>query len=557
MFKENNSHLQKDLFGLINNMPEKHKKYAVKSEEHHFYQLIFSHIDETLFSALYSNIESRPNAPINAMVAALIMQNRKVWSYEELFQNIRFNVLTRLALGLDDMESMPFCMATLFNFQTRLNNHLIETGDNLLEMVFDGLTKKQLHTLKLKTHIQRTDSTMVASNIRKYSRVQLLVEIILRMHRMLSDEDKVRYNHQFEKYTQRTSAQYVYTLKASDLPHTLKDLGMFFSWMYRNLKSSYEDQPVFKIFERIFDEHFIREKRKVTVKSPKELHSGCIQSPDDLEATYRDKNGKTSKGQTICVTETADPENKIQLLTDIAITPNNVDDSVILNQRIDKQIKKTPDLKEIHFDGAFGSYNNDIRLKEHKIRPIQTAIRGKESTANIEIEEVSNGEYQVRCPYQTVRAVPARKRYKAMFDSGICIQCPSCLCCPVKPMKKCHTYYFTYEDYLRQWRTKQIGLIPLNRRKLRNNVEATIKEFTCKIPHGKLKVRGAFKTSVFAYSMGISINFGRIHRLILSDGLLFKDVFKELILFMSENYNILFGFWFKRKNCYPCFWVSI
>jgi hypothetical protein len=44
-------------------------------------------------------------------------------------------------------------------------------------------------------------------------------------------------------------------------------------------------------------------------------------------------------------------------------------------------------------------------------------------------------------------------------------------------------------------------------------VEATIKEFVKPLNHkGKLRVRGQFKTMMYACSMGISINFGRIHR---------------------------------------------
>jgi len=44
-------------------------------------------------------------------------------------------------------------------------------------------------------------------------------------------------------------------------------------------------------------------------------------------------------------------------------------------------------------------------------------------------------------------------------------------------------------------------------------VEATIKEFVKPLNHkGKLRIRGQFKTMMYAYSMGISINFRRIHR---------------------------------------------
>ncbi len=39
-----------------------------------------------------------------------------------------------------------------------------------------------------------------------------------------------------------------------------------------------------------------------------------------------------------------------------------------------------------------------------------------------------------------------------------------------------------------------------------------MKEFKSKTQAGKLKVRGLFKTSLFAYNMGIATNFGGIYR---------------------------------------------
>ena len=43
------------------------------------------------------------------------------------------------------------------------------------------------------------------------------------------------------------------------------------------------------------------------MNSSEQLHSGCLQSPDAEDATYRDKNGNVSNGQAINVTETAHP----------------------------------------------------------------------------------------------------------------------------------------------------------------------------------------------------------------------------------------------------------
>ena len=79
--------------------------------------------------------------------------------------------------------------------------------------------------------------------------------------------------------------------------------------------------------------------------------------------------------------------------------------------------------------------------------------------------------------------------------------------------KRHRVYYFTREQYLANKRKININRLPVERRKLRPNVEATIKEFTKPFNHkGKLRVRGLFKTMMYGFSMGISINFGRIYR---------------------------------------------
>ena len=77
--------------------------------------------------------------------------------------------------------------------------------------------------------------------------------------------------------------------------------------------------------------------------------------------------------------------------------------------------------------------------------------------------------------------------------------------------------YFTHEYSLALKRQKMIDTLPEERRKLRSNVEATLNEFVCKMPRRKLKVRGAFKASLFAFSVALGVNFGRIYRLLQVD----------------------------------------
>ena len=299
-------------------------------------------------------------------------------------------------------------------------------------------------------------------------------------------------------------------MERAEIPRELEKLGQIYHKLYEALRERYKEIEIFSIFERAYQEHFTVVKNKVAVKKNEELHSGIIQSPDDLDATYRKKGEKTGKGQSINVTETANPENELNLLTDIAVKPNNTDDSDIMNDRIASLKEKTPDLKELHTDGAYGSEDNDRKFEELGITHIQTAVRGRKSKVEIKIEE-TEGEYEVSCPLQKVESEKTRIRHKACFDKKVCEGCSLTEDCPTLIQKQ--VYYFTREQYLANQRKRNINTLPLERRKLRPNVEATIKEFVKPLNHkGKLRIRGQFKTMIYACSMGISINFGRIHR---------------------------------------------
>ena len=518
MFRKNTSHLQPSLFGIASQLPQAKLKKLKKSKEYEFYRLVFCKINEKDFSVLYSDNCSRPNAPVNSLVASIILMYHNNWTTEKLFDRIDFDLLTRTALGLDTLEQTPFCPATFFNFQNRLLSHFVATGENLLEGVFDSLTQQQLKRLKIKTDIQRSDSFMAMSNIRSYSRTQLLIEMLIRLYRVLSDEDKVRFNDILAPYIKQSSGQYIYNLQRQQIPHEQEKLGQLYHKLYEALKENYRDFEVFGVFERVYTEHFTIIDDKITVKTPKELNGSTLQSPDDIDAAYRQKRGRHYRGQSVNVTETANPENDVNLITDVAVCSNNIDDSKILNERIEPIKEKTPDLNELHTDGAYGSEDNDKKMEELEITHVQTAVRGRKAEVSIQIEEVSDEQYTVKCPHQSVSSQKTKTRYKACFDVEICKQCPLSKNCSAKQQSDKRTYYFDRSDYLLGRRNRNIKSLPPERRKLRPNVEATVKEFTKPFNHkGKLRVRGLFKTMVYAHAMAISINFGRVWRYMIEN----------------------------------------
>lgn len=512
MFQKNEAHLQGTFIALDELFSPSQKKAFIESREWWFYELVFKRIDEKLFAPLYSDEKSRPNAPVNSMVSALILQSTGRWSYEFLMRQVRFDMLTRKAIGLTTFDEVPFCEATLFNFQKRLLDYSVSSGIHLVEQIFNGLTAKQLETLKIKTDIQRCDSLQVESNIRSYSRIQLLLEVLLRVYRVLSDDDKKRFETQFAPYVGKTSGQYVYKVEQAKFGKELEQLAEIYLALRETVESNYAETDIARIFSRVLKEHFTTVDTTIAVKPSEELHSGCLQSPDDEDATYRKKRGVGYHGQILTATETCNPENKVQLITDVHVTANNRDDSDELYDRLDGIKEKTPEIATLYTDGGYGSKENDEKLKEMGIEQIQTAIKGREAAVDISITKSDDGKYDVRCPQQSAEIQQGKKRLKAIFDGKVCEACPICNTCPSNIRKSCRVVYFDEQDVLRQQRQRNIQNLPVERRGLRANIEATMREFSRRTEGGKLKVRGLFKAQLFALSTAIGINFGRVYR---------------------------------------------
>jgi len=518
MFKANN---QPGLFSFEDELNKRQRDLLKGSKEKWFYHLILRNINEMDFRALYSDKASRPNAPVNILVSALILKEFKGLSYDELMESVMFDLRFKTALGLSNIGEVPFSRATLFNFQNRILDYGQQTGLNLIEQVFDNLSAKQIKELSIKADIQRSDSTLVSSNIKKYSRLQLLIEVLTRLDKILEEEDRRFIAEQLQPYLKNGTDKYIYGLKANQLPHELEKLGKVyyrvFEWISK--KEQYHDKQEFITFSRAYKEHFVVVESDVSPKPAEELTSSMLQSPDDPDATYRQKRGEHHKGFTINGTETANPENPVQLITDISVNPNNVDDSQILNERADKIKEKTPELNEMHTDGGYGSEDNDKKFEELEVNQITTAVRGRESEIEKKIEQLPGAPdvYMVECPFQKVESTPTKKRHKVRFDMDTCRQCPLNEKCQIFRNKG--RYYFTHEDYLQNSRKRNIMNIPEERRKIRPNVEALMNEFKIRTPGGKLKVRGLFKATLFAFNSGIAINFGRIYRYIVQKGL--------------------------------------
>ena len=445
MFVSNDQHLQMPMFSSISSLPKKVFKRLEASWAGTFYREVFVRIDEDLFAGLYSDEPSRPNTPVNVLVGLDIFKSGFGWSDEELYDHFCYDVQVPYALGYRDLSEGYFDLRTLYNFRQRVTKHMQETGENPYEKAFEQITDEQIAAFELKTDKLRMDSTMIASNIREMTRLQLLVEVLQRVHRMLDETDQQRYAEAFAPYLKGTSGQYIYRLKGEDVPEHLQRIGELMHRLVEELAARYSEEPPYQVLQRVFQEHFMVDEATLRPKKGKELSASSLQSPDDWEATYRQKQGEDYQGYVANVTETCHPGNEFQLIVKVQTESNNTDDAAMLDEAI-PELKERTDVDEMYTDGGYNSPDVDKTMREQDVEQIQSAIRGRKPSEeklgldDFEWETNTDGEPQtVTCPNgQQSEVMPGQKehRYHVAFEAAGCESCPFSDQCRTQPLKR-------------------------------------------------------------------------------------------------------------------------
>ena len=525
MFKKNTRHQQIPLTSHVDELPEKLRKRLENSWSGVFYREIYSRIDETAFAVLYADIPSRPNVAVNTLVGLEFLKAGNGWTDEELYDNFCYDIQVRYALGYRQLGEGDFDLRTLYYFRERLSRYMQETGINLLDQAFEKVTDQQLAAYQVKTGKQRMDSVQVSSNIRQMGRVQLLVEVLQRVERMLNEADQQRYAEAFGPYLKGHAGHYVYRMKGEEVGSHLQRIGAFMQQLVRELKPGYAHQAVYQMLERVFGEHFRTEQSEVKAIPNAELSAACLQSPDDLEATYREKRGIGYQGYVANVTETCEPQNPLQLITKVQLAPNNTDDDQFLAEAL-PNLKERGALTEMYTDGGYGGKQSDPVLAEQGVTLTQSAIRGrnpdpdKPHLADFEIQFGERGKpNQVTCPagqQVSVHTTHQQKSYVACFDLTVCQDCPllkegKCLAQPGKRDERLRLR-FTQTEAQSSQRRRRSQENKSEAGNLRAAVEATVRSVKLPFPEAQLPVRGKFRVACMLIGSVAVANVRRIQR---------------------------------------------
>ena len=522
MFQTNTKHQQQRMFTVVDQLPKAAKKLLEKSWAQAFYDEYFCKIDEKIFSVLYSDKKSRPNTPVNILMGFETLKSGFGWSDEELYNHFLFDLQVRYALGLQDFDEEYFDLRTIYNFRGALCEYERETGENLIQKATEKITDKQIEKFKIKTGLQRMDSTQIQSNIRNMSRIQLLVEIIHRIYKILLTEDKEKYKERFASYVKEDALHYCYRLKRSEAKTRLKEIGEDLYFFVRELEARYRIHSAYKNLTRVFEEHYRLEDKKIIVKKGSELKGTSLQSPYDSSATYRKKNGEGAKGYVANITETCDPENELQLITTTSLESNVTDDQELMGNDLDNLAKRT-DIEELVTDAGYIGKTGTEATEKHGIRHSVTALKGRKRDEdklgldNFKIEKDKEGKpVSIECPNGIPGEIKKGKpgNYSAAFDSKSCEVCPLKDKCFAKKLKKkdLSIIRFTDDNVRVALQKKQFNNEGKDNLNIRASVESTVRSVIH--PFGghlcKLPVRGKERIKTMVILSSAMVNIRRI-----------------------------------------------
>jgi hypothetical protein len=532
MFKKSSEETQGDLFASPETFLKgrSRKIYENKGSWHNqFRERIVDKIDEEAFQPLYSSIKGAPNSPIKVLVGMNILKEGQGISDEKQFEQVRFDLLTRSALGLLKMGDPVPAESTYYLFRKRIVEYERETGINLLEVACRNLTRGQSIEFNVAGNAIRMDSKLMGSNIAWYSRYELVHETVKLFYPSIKGRIKnlpltKKEREFFAEISDESGDKIVYYNSREEVENRLLRLGVL---MYKLIKVPWiEQNEHYQILKRVFEEQFELEDKKVIPRPKEKISAQSIQSPHDTDCDYRDKGGNKVKGYSVQVAETCD-EDSLNLIVDVQLEPASKADNDFFQSSIENaQEAVTEKINMAVTDGAYHSVANQEYCKEHDIMFIFGKIQGKIPRYDLVLTE---GELIVTdTKTNTIIIGRKAKCRKTDLDKWAIRDSQDKL------------RYFTLKDIETCALRKRLLLIPRELLNLRNNVEATIFQIGYHYRHNKSRYRGLIKHRLWALARWMWVNFIRIHKWIIP-----KNLKKKISSAKNAAYSYVYSFLFK------------
>lgn len=382
MFRKSNKEPQLDVFSSVPSMLEggSLKQYNDENYWHNqFREYVVMNIDESDFKVLFNDSMGAPNTSIRLQISMMILKESFGWSDSQLFEHCRFNLLTRSALGLFNINDPLPVESTYYLLRKRIYEYHKQTGEDLLAKTFEHITREQIKEFDVNGHSIRMDSKLIGSNIALFTRYEIVHQVLCRFYKTLGKRSKSRLSSsdkdQLEEIFKEEPGKTVYRSNKDEIKVRLQSIGILI-YKLLNIFTEHRSEQ-YQLLQRVFSEQFkVLDNLRVELRPKEDISSDSVQSPDDPECAYRNKNGNHVRGYSTNITETCSDDD-LNLITNIQVEKANtqdidfVQDAIIATTEVTEQ-----NVKKVYLDGAYHSVPNDEFCENYDIDLVMTGLQG-------------------------------------------------------------------------------------------------------------------------------------------------------------------------------------
>lgn len=502
-FKKSKQKSQPDLFATASfSLPERERRYMEDELSWHneFYRNVLLNIDEEILRPLF--VDGNMGAPtkqLRILIAMRMLKEGRGCSDEQLYENVRFNLVWRQAVGLFNINDECPSIDSYYMLFRRIAEYEQNNPEhvNLYKKIYQDLTAKQIKKYKIAGRTIRMDSKLIGSNIAWFSRYEIIHETF---RKQVSEQEAMRISDQLYRqkaldFLAEDASKTVYRSDDETLGQRLLDLGIVISHIL-----AMRGEGEVSLLHRVFHEQYDVDKDgNITVRDKKLVSATSVQNPNDPDAAYRSKGGKKVKGYSTNITETCDEEDKPSLITDVQVKPANAADNGFLKDAVEDTRKVTDNsIDKVIVDGAYQSKENRNLAsdEENGFELVANGLQGKPSRFDLELQD--DGSLEVT-DKQTAEVITATKVKDGQWKIAV-----------ESPKGKKSYRYFDNEAIERSQNRQRMETIPWEERKKRNNVEATIFQYCFLTRNNKTRYRGLFKQTLQALARCAWINMRRL-----------------------------------------------
>ena len=500
MFRKTNKAPQLDLLVGVPSILNEGSRKQYDDENHwhnQFHKQVYLCIDEVIFKVLFNETTGAPNSSISLLVGMMIIKEAFGWSDAQLFEHCRFNLLTRSALGLINMNDDVPTESTYYLLRKRIYDYQKQGGVDLLAKNFDHITRGQIKEFEVNGQSIRMDSKLIGSNIAYFSRYEVIHQTLCRFYKTLNKAEiksiSASFREQLEVISKEEPLKTLYRSTREEIKLRSQSLGFLIFSLLKVFANNTTEQ--YLLLQRVFDEQYkITEEQQIQLRAKEEISSSSLQSPHDPDSAYRQKGDQKVKGYSINITETASDE-PLNLITSVIVGKANIADPSFVQAAITATVEVTGQtVEKVFADGGYQSPGNDKFCE--KIDMVYTGIQGNAS--KYELEMTPDGLLVTdKKTGECIQATLAKKLKNSKEDRWKI------------PIAKGY-YYFDQLAIRASQIRRTIKQRPIEELQKRNNVEATIFQLGLFLRNGKAKYRGLLKQQSWTLCRCLWINLVRI-----------------------------------------------